>query len=184
MKTLVLNSDYRAFDIISWKSAITKALCGDTIYTVEIFDKQIRDGRGNLYDVPAVIALKQYVDIHNEWAGFSKRNIHARDEYICQYCGKEVAHNKLTVDHVVPKETCKRKGIRANTFENVVTCCERCNAFKGNKTPEQADMELLRTPTKITKGQLFIKKYMLQHLIPKEWLPYIKHLIKDKNDKE
>ena len=55
-------------------------------------------------------------------------------EFKCVYCNSK---NELTIDHVIPKS---RGG--KNTWENLVTCCKKCNAKKDNKTPKEAGMKL------------------------------------------
>lgn len=69
----------------------------------------------------------------------SRREILRRDHNTCQYCGST---KKLTLDHVIPRS---RGG--AHTWENVVTACERCNLYKGSRTPQEANM-LLKTKPK------------------------------------
>jgi 5-methylcytosine-specific restriction endonuclease McrA len=61
-----------------------------------------------------------------------------RDFYECQYCASK---ESLTIDHVVPKS----KGGK-DTWENLVTACQKCNSRKGNRTPDEADMKLRKIP--------------------------------------
>ena len=51
-----------------------------------------------------------------------------RDGHRCAYCGSHAS----TVDHVLPRS---RGG--ADSWENLVACCVRCNNLKGNRTPEE-----------------------------------------------
>lgn len=53
-----------------------------------------------------------------------------RDNYTCQYCGKDVG--TLEVDHVIPR--CKG-GL--STEDNLVCACFNCNRSKGGRTPEE-----------------------------------------------
>jgi 5-methylcytosine-specific restriction endonuclease McrA len=69
----------------------------------------------------------------------TRANILLRDEETCQYCGKHM--RELTLDHVLPRS---RGG--QSTWENLVACCHPCNNRKGNRTPEEANMPLVRTP--------------------------------------
>jgi 5-methylcytosine-specific restriction endonuclease McrA len=68
----------------------------------------------------------------------SRNLIHKRDNYTCQYCK---CKENLTVDHVIPAS---RGG--GNDWSNLVSCCTLCNAKKGNRTPREAGMCLLREP--------------------------------------
>ena len=72
---------------------------------------------------------------------FSRRNVFDRDKNQCQYCGKKFHRDNLSMDHVIPRS---RGG--PSTFTNIVTACKTCNAFKDNKTPDEAGMKLLKKP--------------------------------------
>jgi 5-methylcytosine-specific restriction endonuclease McrA len=60
-----------------------------------------------------------------------------RDNHRCAYCGKGAS----TIDHVLPRS---RGG--ADSWENLVACCLRCNNVKGDRTPQEMDWELRFTP--------------------------------------
>lgn len=50
----------------------------------------------------------------------------------CHYCKKEILDvREITKDHVIPKS----KGGKDNA-SNIVPCCHRCNAEKGNRSYE------------------------------------------------
>lgn len=57
-----------------------------------------------------------------------------RDKYECQYCGKELNGRTRTIDHIMPVS--KRPDLE-NDPQNVVACCETCNAEKGSKTADE-----------------------------------------------
>lgn len=71
----------------------------------------------------------------------TKRLIYDRDAGTCAYCGKPVTYPAATLDHVLP--LCQGG---ESTWDNLVCCCTSCNQRKGNRTPEQAHMKLLRRP--------------------------------------
>ena len=50
-----------------------------------------------------------------------------RDNFTCQYCGRNVKDDKikLNVDHIIPKA----KG-GEDTYENLITSCQECNLGK------------------------------------------------------
>ena len=56
----------------------------------------------------------------------------------------------MTLDHVVPRS---RNG--GNSWENLVTCCRKCNVKKRDRTPEEARMNLLRKPERLKKDITF-----------------------------
>lgn len=68
----------------------------------------------------------------------NRREILKRDNNTCQYCGSK---KHLTLDHVIPRS---KGGL--HTWDNVVAACEKCNAHKGDRTPQQAGMPLLKQP--------------------------------------
>lgn len=49
---------------------------------------------------------------------------------ICHYCGRQVAHSELTMDHLVPLA----RGGRS-TRQNLVPCCKSCNTLKKSMLP-------------------------------------------------
>jgi 5-methylcytosine-specific restriction endonuclease McrA len=121
---LVLNSDYNPINICEGRRAIVLLLKRKAQF---ISDKVIR--------------LLEYIRIpfarimsHKP----SRNLIHKRDGYKCSYCNST---ENLTVDHIIPSS---RGG--KNTWENLCSCCTSCNAKKGNRTPEEANMPLIRQP--------------------------------------
>ncbi|MFM8698372.1 MAG: HNH endonuclease [Phycisphaerales bacterium] len=93
--------------------------------------------------VPKIIRLLGYERLPREPVKLNRRNIYARDQNRCQYCGKHFSTQELTIDHVTPRV---QGGM--NTWENLVCACVRCNARKGGRTPNQARMKLIRDPVK------------------------------------
>ena len=91
--------------------------------------------------LPEVIVLKEYNGFYAPVLRLSRRNIFARDKNRCQYCGCKFPRAALTIDHVVPRS---RGG--ADTWENLVLACTRCNLKKRDQTPEEAEMPLIRKP--------------------------------------
>ncbi|MCM2371409.1 HNH endonuclease [Aporhodopirellula aestuarii] len=93
--------------------------------------------------VPRIARLTRFDRMPAQTVRFNRRNLFARDEYRCQYCGKVEPMTKLSLDHVVP-----RSHGGATTWENIVCSCLRCNSRKGGRTPQQARMKLLTNPAK------------------------------------
>lgn len=91
--------------------------------------------------VPRVIVLESQADVPRHEVRFSRRNVFIRDGYRCQYCGHVRPVRDLNLDHVQPLS---RGG--PSSWENVVCCCVPCNRRKGDRSPEQAGMRLLRSP--------------------------------------
>lgn len=64
-----------------------------------------------------------------------------RDQHVCGYCGNSFSSHELSRDHILPVS---RGG--PNTWMNVITACRQCNKHKDDRTPEEANMQLLFVP--------------------------------------
>jgi len=120
------------------------------------FDRFVRTPRAAIL-VPRVIRLVGYDKIPKREVKFSRRNILARDEHRCQYCGKRFPASQLSIDHVIPKS---RGG--KSTWTNVVAACNPCNTLKGGRMPWEASMKLRRAPTVPRKNPLLLDKVRSQ----------------------
>ena len=103
--------------------------------------------------VPRVIRLLNYERLPRQVVKFNRRNIFARDNNLCQFCGKRFPTGELSLDHVVP-----RSQGGASTWENIVCACVSCNVKKGGRTPRQANMALIRKPEKPKRSPLLRQK--------------------------
>ncbi len=130
----------------------------------------VLNGRGYIHTVnarfpiPSVIRLNYIVRRPRPRIRLSRREIFRRDNYTCQYCGKQGP--PLTIDHVIPKE---RGG--PTTWTNVVTACPTCNHRKGNRTPQEAGMPLRRPPQPPPNYALYRFQHYLQ--AHEEWRPFL-----------
>ena len=119
--------------------------------------------------VPAVIRLRKYVRVVYErvtFVSYTKKNVHLRDAYVCQYCTTRCKSDEVTIDHIVPES---RSG--ADSWENTVTCCKSCNLLKDNMTLAQSGLKLIKTPTR-PKGFREIVRIKLGELHDL-WLKYL-----------
>jgi 5-methylcytosine-specific restriction endonuclease McrA len=91
--------------------------------------------------LPEVILLSAFNGFVRREVRLSRRNIFERDEHKCQYCGRRFSKSELTIDHVLPRS----RGGR-DTWENLVLACVKCNVTKGDRTPDEAHMPLLKRP--------------------------------------
>ncbi len=103
--------------------------------------------------VPRVIRLLSYDRLPKQQLHLNRRNVLARDEHVCQYCGRHFPAHLLSVDHVVPRS---RGG--TTTWENVVCACLGCNVRKGGRTPHEAKMKLVRRPALPKRNPLLALK--------------------------
>jgi 5-methylcytosine-specific restriction endonuclease McrA len=93
--------------------------------------------------VPQVLLLRSYDRLPIQEMKFNRQNLFERDKFRCQYCGTKFSPKDLNMDHVTPRD---RGG--KTSWENIVTCCLRCNSAKGNREPHEAGMHLLRKPAR------------------------------------
>ncbi len=92
---------------------------------------------------PEVVCLSRYDRLPTARVAFSRRNVAKRDHHTCQYCGVQPGWEQVTIDHVLP-----RSQGGASTWTNCVAACTPCNAWKADRTPEQAGMHLRRRPVR------------------------------------
>jgi 5-methylcytosine-specific restriction endonuclease McrA len=107
---------------------------------------------------PDVIQLTAYNRVPAHRAPFTRRNLFARDGHTCQYCSTRFRTDELTIDHVVPRS---RGG--PTSWINCVVSCVSCNARKGDRTPLEARMRLMREP-KCPRWSPYLGLSRRQHL--------------------
>ena len=132
---LVLNADDRPLHRVSVRHAIRMLF-----REVAVVQEARPDAQIGIFPIPTVVRLVSYVVTrwrHSRGPGWSRAGVLSRDGRHCGYCGGVAS----TVDHVLPRS---RGG--ANTWENTVAACGRCNQRKGNRTPAEARMPLRSVP--------------------------------------
>ena len=147
-----VDEQYRTFDFASWADLGAKE---DSIGLV-----------GRAIRVPRVILLVAYDRVPRRYVRFSRFNIFARDQNLCQYCGRQFPRSELNLDHVVPRS----KGGKS-VWENVVCSCLRCNRLKGGNSPAEAGMRLIRLPFRPQWTPFMTETFSLRRY--KEWLPFL-----------
>lgn len=137
MRTLVLNAGYEPLAVVSFKRALVLVLAGKATILTSDADNPVR-GATVTWDRPSVILLSRYVRIPSgRRVPVSRRGVLRRDAQCCAYCGGSAT----TIDHVVPRS---RGG--ADSWENLVACCLRCNNAKGDRTPQEMGWALRFQP--------------------------------------
>ena len=135
---LVLNQSYEPLNICQARRALALILEGKA--------EMLEDGLGFFhtsrasYAIPSVIKLEYTVRRPRPATKLTRLGLFYRDGFVCQYCGRETT---LTIDHVIPRFQGGK-----HTWENVVAACVSCNRRKAGRTPEQANMKLLKIPVK------------------------------------
>ncbi len=188
---LVLNKLYMAVHIVSVRRAFC-LLCKDLAEVVNLEEgqfatydfstwRELSEYRARYFrqedddwirtvnseiQVPRVIRLLAYEKLPKQTVKFNRRNIFARDNNQCQYCGRKFATGELSLDHVIP-----RSQGGSNTWDNIVCSCVSCNVRKGGRTPKQAHMTLVRKPEKAKRSPLLNLK--LTHRKYHSWKTFL-----------
>ena len=160
-RVLVLNLDHYPIAVVSVQKAMVLLLLekAQLLSAYELLEIRTIS---RTFAYPAVIRLAQYKHIPYKGVLLNRANLFRRDRGECQYCGSA---RQLTIDHVIPRS----KGGKTS-WTNLVTACNRCNVIKGDKTVEQAGMQL-RIPPFVPTLSYFLASYA-ERQAP-EWLPYL-----------
>ena len=121
-------NDFQTYDFHGWRNVSETFPDEEAIQSVSF---KIR--------IPKVILLLVYNRMPKKEVKFTRHNIFERDKNTCQYCGYAFDRTELNLDHVVPRD---QGG--PTSWENIVCSCVECNTRKGNRTPQQARMKLIR----------------------------------------
>jgi 5-methylcytosine-specific restriction endonuclease McrA len=137
--TTILNSNYTHLTVVSWKRGL-RLLMSDKVIPIDFYEGyELISAGGDVYQLPRTVVLKKYVKLPDRMYRPNRRNIFLRDNYSCAYCKKQLNTEELSIDHILPKS---RGG--KDTWDNLVTACKTCNCAKGDRTPEEAGMEINR----------------------------------------
>jgi len=138
LPVLVLNQNYEPLNICRVRRAVILVYRGKA--------EMLENGTGfihtasDIFSVPSVIRLAYMIKRPRPQPKLTRVEVFNRDQYTCQYCGKET--QQLTLDHVIPRYLGGE-----HTWGNVVSACVSCNRHKAGRTPEQAGMRLLCLPS-------------------------------------
>lgn len=161
---LLINQNWMILTPISVKRALSLYVSGKCDFVLEDKDHKVHP----LLDIgmPIIARLKDFKSIPYRQIPLRRRHVFERDDFVCQYTGELLSPSEATVDHVIPRSFPDSPG---NTWENLVTCSKKANNYKGNRTPEQAGMKLMRKPQKPTWDNLILKKR-------KEWKDFFDNM--------
>ncbi len=159
---LVLNQNYEPITVCTLKKAIILIIL-DKVEVIMNNDGRYIQGVRIRIPCPSIVRLTSIVHRNRNGVNLTRKNIMKRDGFQCQYCG--VRHQPLTVDHIIPKV----RGGR-DTWENLVTACIQCNNKKGDRSPADADMTLMKKPRK-PHPLYFI--YSRAGQVSEQWKPYL-----------
>lgn len=160
-KVLVLNASYEPLNITNWRRAVILLIKGKA-------EQLEHNGRliYKSFPLPSVIRLRNYVKVPYKEIPLTRRNVLERDRNTCQYCKHK--GDQLTLDHVIPRS---RGG--GDTWDNLVAACVRCNIRKGNRTPKEAQMPLIKQPKKPYSSLHFEIVKCTKGELNQEWKKYV-----------
>lgn len=162
---LVLNQNYEPLNICRVRRAVVLLYRGRA--------EMLENGTGfihsanDIFSVPSVIRLASMIKRPRPERKLTRFEIFNRDQYTCQYCGKET--RQLTLDHVIPRHQDGQ-----HTWENVISACVPCNRRKAGKTPSEAGMRLIHQPTR-PRGNVFFYIPHRHLQTQREWQKYLPH---------
>jgi len=137
MRTLVLNAGFEPLAVVSFKRALVLVM-NQKATIVSADEEHPVFGSSGSWARPSVILLTRYVRIPNgRLIPVSRRGVLRRDNHHCAYCGGSAN----TIDHVQPRS---RGG--ADSWENLVACCLRCNNKKSDRTLSEMGWTLKTRP--------------------------------------
>ena len=133
---LVLNATYEPLCVVSARRAVVLVLGGKAI-AVEDSGEEVHSERLSLA-VPVVVRLTRFVRVpYRANVPLTRRAVFARDGGRCVYC----AAPATSLDHVIPRS---RGG--EHVWENVVSCCRRCNHAKADRGLIELGWRMRRPP--------------------------------------
>ena len=170
-QVLLLNVTYEPMRVIPVRRAVGLLMRG-AAEGVEGIAARLRTP-SIVFEVPAVIRLRYYVNVPQRGAMWSRRRVLTRDGYTCVYCGAHAGERHrgrvltqvdFTVEHLIPLS---RGG--GNTWGNTACACRWCNHRKGSRTPHEAGLRLRWEPKTPRVSYLVVSGDM-----PAEWKTYLR----------
>ena len=172
-QALVLNADFRPIctsplSVMCWQDAVRASMSGHFVVLGE-HDEYVHSPSMKIR-IPSVLAVKKYVDLRKP-AALTRWNLFLAHRFRCAYCGGHFASSELSFEHVMPAS----RGGRT-TWENLVPACMPCNGRKGNRTPAEAHMHLLRKPyhpTRLELNTIGADFVDIEAAVTQPWLSYL-----------
>ena len=164
---LVLNATYEPLCVVSSRRALILVLAGKAI-AVEASETVLHSERA-AFRVPVVVKLTKFVRVPYRGAvPLTRRAIFARDGGRCVYC----AAPATSIDHVVPRS---RGG--QHVWDNVVSCCRRCNHQKADRQIAELGWRMRHLPAAPTGPAWRVLGTGRMHPTWRPYLPGIEPLL-------
>jgi 5-methylcytosine-specific restriction endonuclease McrA len=158
---LILNQNFEPLNVSRVRRAIVLIL-KDKAEVIENNSSVIRSPSSSMIS-PSVVRLVHMVKRPRPQAKLTRRKVFIRDQYTCQYCGRQTS--EVTLDHVLPRYMGGK-----HIWGNIVTACKSCNQRKAGRTPKEAGMKLLRKPSQPPFDGHYI---VYSFRAPPEWQKYL-----------
>ncbi|NJL70415.1 MAG: HNH endonuclease [Candidatus Competibacteraceae bacterium] len=152
------HTDYAIYDWEDW--------CMLPVLTNELVIQHV----SGAIRAPRIIRLAVYDKIPVRAVKLSRKNIWIRDQGRCQYTGRKMSFDEMTLDHVKPQSQGGE-----DSWTNLVACSKEINTKKANKTPREAGLKLLNEPKVPSWTPLFTAT--MSEPDP-SWIPFLPHLKK------
>lgn len=139
---------YHAKELVAWQ-------LGDADFV------RFRGGQNRITGLQSKIETAPIIAIKGESHAYKRnkiplltnRELFARDNYTCAYCGHSFPSYKLSRDHIIPVS---RGG--KDIWMNVVTACKYDNNKKDDRLLEETGMQLLYAPYIPNRAEALILK--------------------------
>ena len=139
-------------DWVTYQEAVRSYHAGRVLYSCGNLLYKVYGGISAITGLQSVLEINSIIatdgESQSKWhhrehytPPLTNHTLFSRDDFLCMYCGNEFYKKELSRDHVTPLS---QHG--ADTWNNVVTACKRCNNYKAGRTPEQAGLQLLAVP--------------------------------------
>jgi 5-methylcytosine-specific restriction endonuclease McrA len=159
---LVLNATYEPLCVVSSRRAVVLVLRGRAV-AVEASEEEVHSEHLALH-VPLVVRLTRFVRVpYRAQVPLTRRAVFARDGGRCVYC----AAPATSIDHVVPRS---RGG--QHVWENVVSCCRRCNHAKADRALGELGWKVHPAP-RAPSGPAW--RVLGTGRMHPDWRPYLQH---------
>ena len=160
MPVLMLSMAFEPLFQTNWRRAIS-AVIGGRAEIIESHEFLLIGTPRGFHAFPLKVRyLSGFIAAKNKKlynaAPLSKKNIYARDNGRCQYCGVDMMIKACTIDHVIPRS---RGGTHG--WCNVVLACSICNHKKGDKLISEFKLKLRTVPYTPTINNIIVRQLAL-----------------------
>jgi len=163
-RVLVLNQNFEPLNVCPIRRAFV-LVCDGKAEVVELGVAVLHTST-RTFDCPSVIRLLYLIKRVHPIAKLTRKELFLRDNYTCQYCGKQP--KELTIDHVIPRH---RGG--PHRWDNLVSACKSCNHRKGGRMPEEARMLPMTLPAQPHVSRYYWVHQHLHGAYDPNWIKFI-----------